>query len=132
MNHFCFLVDLIKKNVRCYFDNALIAKSVNILFLCVLPTQLQNVIDDIKPYLPERCIIYSLVRTEAPLHIKNLLGNITNIIKPNYLINLNITNLSKWNYSLNLTECLLEDEMIETTNPFLSHDGSFFKLLYIL
>lgn len=114
-----------KKDVKCYFDNTLIAKSVNILFICVLPSQLQNVIDEIKPVLLDKCIVYSFVRTESPQHLKNLLGNKINIIKPSYLINLNVTEIPKWNYSLELSECLLDEEMVEVTNPFgTNNDGN--------
>lgn len=114
-----------KKGVKCYFENALIAKSVNILFICVLPSQLQNVIDEIKPVLLDKCIVYSFVRTESPHHLKNLLGNKINIIKPSYLINLNVTEIPKWNYSLELSECLLDEEMVEVTNPFAANnDGN--------
>ena len=119
-----------KRGVRCYFDNAKIASSVNILFICVLPSQLPNVVDDIKRHLVDKCIVYNFVRTESPQHLKNLLGELnskTNIIKPNHLININVADseLSRWDFSLDLVECLESEEMLEMTNPFVNYDGMF-------
>ena len=120
-----------KKNIRCYYDNAYIASSVNILFICVLPSQLQLVIDDIKTSVLDKCIIYNFVRAETPLHLKNLLGEIspkTNIIKPTYLVNLKINDGPiNWNYSLNMIECLSSDDIIEATNPFVNSEESILK-----
>ncbi len=81
----------------------------------MLPSQLQSVIDDIKKTLTDKCILYNFVRTESSLHLKNLLGVSsakTNIIKPNYLINLK-GNETEWNYSLNIIECLSSEKIID-------------------
>jgi hypothetical protein len=91
----------------------------------VLPSQLQSVIDDIKKTLTDKCILYNFVRTESSLHLKNLLGVSnakTNIIKPNYLINLK-GNETEWNYSLNIIECLSSEKIIDMTNLFTSNEG---------
>lgn len=118
-------------NIRCYYDNAHIANSVDILFICVLPSQLQLVIDDIKSSVRNKCIIYNFVRAESPLHLKNLLGETnpkTNIIKPTYLVNLKMNERSvNWNHSLNMIECLSSGDMIEATNPFMSNEDSILK-----
>ncbi len=67
------------------------------------------------------------MRTESLLHLKNILGVSnakTNIIKPNYLINLN-ANETEWNYSLNIIECLSSEEIIEKTNLFKNNESQF-------
>ena len=106
---------------------------MNILFICVLPSQLQDVIDDIKPNLPDTCIVYSFVRSEYPLHLKNLLGELnfkTNIIKPNYTVNMKLNHTdSNWNYMANISESLASQETIEMTNPFISNESINLKIM---
>ena len=67
------------------------------------------------------------MRTESSLHLKNLLGLLnakTNILKPNYLINLK-ANETEWNNSLNIIECLCSEKVIEMTNMFTNNEGFF-------
>jgi hypothetical protein len=92
----------------------------------VLPSQLSNVIDDIKSHLLDQCIVYNFVRSESSYHLKNLLGEVnckTNLIKPNYIINMKLDYLTtKWNYELNIIESLGLTDVIEMTNPFVTNE----------
>lgn len=76
----------------------------------------------------EKCIIYSFVRSESSIHLKNLLGDIPSsifIIKAQYDINIKIDHSqNKWNYSLNITESLNDSEVIKETNPFTNEEAS--------
>ncbi len=123
---FFFILGYFKsKNVRCCFENAKVASSVNILFICVLPSQLEIVINEIKRSLPDKCIIYNLVRVETESHLKNLLHDAMCkifVVKPEYLSNKKI-NEYNWNYSLSITESLNTLEMIKMSNPFANSSG---------
>lgn len=98
------------------------ASSVNILFLCVLPSQIELVVNEIKNCLPDRCIIYSLVRSVSDSHLKNLLNPAQSnifIMKPEYAINSELDSPSKkWKYFVDVIECLESMDTIEMCNPF--------------
>lgn len=115
-----------EKGVECFFDNRKLATTVNILFLCVLPSQLQSVIDEIKADLPRKCIIYSLVRTIPSARLKNLINPDIDlcIFKPHYHYNPNQSQIfSKWNFSLDILTSLNNVDMINLTNPLNKADG---------
>ena len=63
INFRAFLVDLQQRGVTCCYDNVRIASAVDILFLCILPSQLQQVVDGIKEHLRNESIIYSFIPT---------------------------------------------------------------------
>ena len=120
------------KNVNCFFNNAKVASSVNILFICVLASQLQLVVEDIKKYLPNKSIIYCFVQTETGLHLKNLIHESTCgpfIIKPDYFITNKFNDLNfKWNFSKEVNELLINKDYIPLINPFGEKDG--IKILF--
>ena len=111
--------------MRCCYDNARVASSVNILFLCVLPSQLPLVVQDIKTHLPDKCIIYNLVQTESAQHFKNLICDEvcrSFIIKPDLNLNKKFMD-SNWNFSLSVTEALGSLDIIKMSNPFADSEG---------
>jgi pyrroline-5-carboxylate reductase len=129
-------------NVKCCFDNARVASSVNILFLCILPSQLTNVIQDIKPYLSDKCIIYSFVTSASIINLKNFLPDCmcrNFMLKPSYKFTKNISEIDNklnenWNFSQNVTDCLRNMDMVKITDPFLMANGYYFVifLYYII
>ncbi len=83
-------------------------------------------IDEIKPVLPKKCIIYSFVRTIPQNRLKNLIrpDDVTYIFKPNYTYNPNPHEKQmKWNYSLDIIESLYKYEMFSLTNPMSNQNG---------
>lgn len=116
------LTDLKSKQVMCFFNNAKLASSVNMLFLCVLPSQLPPILDEIKKCLPEKCIIYSFVPGFSENSLRNLLNETQcnkYIIKSNVAFNENADLLlPQWNNSLNIVESLCAMDMISLINPF--------------
>lgn len=115
-----------EKGVECFFDNRKLATTVNVLFICVLPHQLQSVIDEIRPVLPKKCIIYSLVRTIPQNRLKNLIkpDDVSYIFKPSYTYNSNTHEKQmKWNFSLDIIESLYKFEMFSLTNPLCNRNG---------
>ncbi len=118
------------KGVDCFFDNRKLATTVNILFLCVLPHQIQSVVDEIKTILPKKCVIYSFVRTIPSSRLKNLIKPDDNvyIFKPNYTYNSSQSEaFMKWNFSLDIIESLNKFEMMSLTNPLFSQKGGYGK-----
>jgi hypothetical protein len=126
---FYLKADLKKKNVVCFFNNAKLAASVNILFLCVLPSQLPFILDEIKTCLPEKCILYNFVVGFSEKHLKLLLGehNLCTqfIIKSNieFSKDLNFL-LPQWKNFLGVVECLCNQDMVSLINPFSSENES--------
>jgi hypothetical protein len=120
------LSDFKSKGVDCSFDNRKLATICDIIFLCILPSQIEDVIDEIRKHLKSKCIIYSFVRTIPAKRLKNFIDAESNdifIFKPNYDYNTKCKTLFKWNYSLDIIESINEPSMISMTNPLLSNDG---------
>ena len=107
----------------CFFNNAKLASSVNILFLCVLPAQFPQILEEIKRCLPEKCIIYTFVSGYSEAYLKTLLGETNRcsqyIIKSNIIFNENLNLLLPyWNHTLSVIESLCKSDMMQLINPF--------------
>lgn len=100
---------------------------MHIVFLCVLPSQLEHVIKDIREDLPEKCIIYSLVRPYGVTQLKNLIYNgivESFILKPEFSFNDNYKQSTiNWNYTADVLDCFNELEIITAINPFSDEEG---------
>jgi hypothetical protein len=113
--------------VDCVFNNSEVTRKVNILFLCILPSKLQEVIDEIKNCIPKTCIVYSFVRTVPLARLRNLIdaGGDTFLLKPDYDLNDKESDMFKsWDYSLDILESFNNKNMISLTNPLQSLPGS--------
>ncbi|XP_013415154.1 NADP-dependent oxidoreductase domain-containing protein 1-like isoform X2 [Lingula anatina] len=109
------LGDLQDRGVRCFHDNARVASSVHLLFICVLPSQLQTVGDEIKGLIPSQCVVYSLVNAVPISRLKHLLGT-TNILKPQFKWDLENGNLP-WDYTLDINGAIETMSMMKKTCP---------------
>lgn len=122
-----FLEEFHAKSIRCYFDNKKLINSVNIVFICVLPSQLEQVVKDIRDNLPEKCIIYSLVRPHSGMQLKNLIYNgivESFILRPEFSFNENFKQaVINWNYTIDILDCFSKPEIIAAINPFLEEEG---------
>lgn len=95
-------------------NNPLVAASVHVLFLCVLPSQLPSVIEEIERHLPKQTLVYCLVNhTKAP-KLKRTLKT-TNIIIPDFVFNSSAAN--KWNSCKSVSQALEDEEMINNCCP---------------
>jgi hypothetical protein len=125
------LIELNQLGVKCFFDNARIASSVNILFLCVLPNQLPHVIEELKKSLHEQCIIYSFVTSVTCLSLRNSLLKSESrrfVIKAELTLTKNLDKFharlgETWNFSASVLDCLRNINLIAMTNPFLNEEG---------
>ncbi|GAA6065995.1 NADP-dependent oxidoreductase domain-containing protein 1 [Tachysurus ichikawai] len=69
------------RGVRCYFDNRRLAAWADVIFLCVLPSQLCHVCTDLHSQLPARCLVYTFTSAVQLHRLKLLLGH-TFVLRP--------------------------------------------------
>ncbi|XP_067848223.1 NADP-dependent oxidoreductase domain-containing protein 1 [Heptranchias perlo] len=102
--------------VQCFYDNQRLAASVDVMFLCCLPSHLITVSSQIRGYISETCIVYSLVTAVPVPRLKQLLAHNT-IVRPQYSF-AGGSWAKLWNIHRNATGVLLNQEIIEVTSPF--------------
>ena len=66
--------DLREKGVTCIRNNCEVTKSADILFLCLLPSHVHEVANEIKGHLLEDTIVYSLIAAVPTARLRLLLG----------------------------------------------------------
>lgn len=116
--------ELQDKGVACVSDNALVAKSVHLLILCVLPSQLPQVANEIRGHITIRCLVYSFVSSVSVLRLKQLLGY-SNLIRPEF--EWDEQNLDKaWDYTMDVTGTFAVPDIIAKTCPLhVKAEGKF-------
>ncbi|MCI4382663.1 hypothetical protein PGIGA_G00017560 [Pangasianodon gigas] len=77
------LSDFSDRGVKCYFDNRRLATWADVIFLCVLPSHLRHVCDELHSQLPARCLVYSFTSAVQVHRLELLLGH-TFILRPQY------------------------------------------------
>ena len=111
----CVTADLQQRGVTCVHNNVQVAKSVHVLFICVLPSQLQALAEELKGRIPYRTLVYSFVSSLSALRLKQLLRH-TNLIKPNFHFT-EQSSTREWNYGLEVTSTFRSRKMLEKTCP---------------
>lgn len=125
------LVEFEQLNVKCYFDNAKIAQSVNILFICVLPAQLGEVMKDLKTNIHEQCIVFSFTTAVSTLNLRNYISASASkdyIIRPVYNFHKSLDKFDQkladyWTFSATAVDALKTKEAIILTNMFTNEQG---------
>lgn len=113
---FCFIEYLQNKGVTCYFDNSRLAARSDVLFLCVLPSQLHLVVEELKAApLKPTCLLYTFVLSVTSPKLKYLL-NFSNIIKPEITWD-NDCAEKEWDYTLHINTALERPSVVEKTSP---------------
>ncbi|XP_041469407.1 NADP-dependent oxidoreductase domain-containing protein 1-like [Lytechinus variegatus] len=77
------LAQLKKKGIECFYDNVKVASSVHLLFLCVLPSQMATVADDICTVIPPHCTIYTFLSSVPIPRLRRML-DAQAIIRPEF------------------------------------------------
>nr|XP_002731105.1 PREDICTED: NADP-dependent oxidoreductase domain-containing protein 1-like [Saccoglossus kowalevskii] len=109
------LGDLQERGVQCFHNNALLASSVHVLFICVLPSQLSTVAAEIRTKISSHCTVYSFVSAVPITRLKQIL-RATHIIKPEIIWSLD--NIDKpWNNSLSISTTLEDPISVDVTCP---------------
>uniref|UniRef100_A0A8C1I532 NADP-dependent oxidoreductase domain-containing protein 1 n=1 Tax=Cyprinus carpio TaxID=7962 RepID=A0A8C1I532_CYPCA len=110
--------------VECYFDNIRLAKWADMLFLCVLPSQLAQVCTDIGCHLSSGCLVYSFT-SAVPLNRLAVLLDHSSVIKPRYeFVACNDVNRI-WLLHNQVTAALQDEEVISASAPLSMNGGLF-------
>ncbi|XP_071963820.1 NADP-dependent oxidoreductase domain-containing protein 1-like [Antedon mediterranea] len=112
------LSSLKEKGVRCCNDNASVASSVDVLFFCVLPSQLPTVAKDIADHLKDHTIIYSFLSAIPIKRLQQLLHSV-NIIQPEITWQAKNADAS-WNVTQDVNLALENQQQVEVTCPLSS------------
>ncbi|XP_033110839.1 NADP-dependent oxidoreductase domain-containing protein 1-like isoform X2 [Anneissia japonica] len=117
------LASLKERGICCFNDNQLLASSVDVLFLCVLPSQLPTVAKDVIGHLKEHTIIYSFL-SSVPIQRLRQLIQFSNIIQPEITWQMKNSG-APWNRTLDVNTSLENPEQVEVTCPLAStkHDA---------
>ena len=121
---YCYAVDLASQGVLCTNNNALVAGSVSILFICCLPAHFPSVAADIRGSLTDRTIIFSVVTAVPVSRLKLLLDGNANILRPEMVIPEPLQLRGRtccWDVSKGIESALGEAETIRMTCPL--NDG---------
>lgn len=106
-----------ERGVTCCFDNTHVASSVHLLFLCVLPSQLAGVAEELRGHLSPRTLVYSFVSGISLVKLRQLLEH-DNVIAAT--LRWNDDKASSWDLSLGVNECFERPAVVSQTFPLLS------------
>lgn len=112
---YCFSEYLQNKGVDCFYDNIKLILTSHVVYMCVLPSQIPSIAEELKHNIPPTVILYSLVSTYTTKKLKQILLT-TNIIHPEF----NWTEESHtnhWDCTLNVNAALENRETVEKTCP---------------
>lgn len=112
---YCFSEYLQNKGVDCFYDNIKLILTSHVVYICVLPSQIPSIAEELKHNIPPTVILYSLVSTYTTKKLKQILLT-TNIIHPEF----NWTEESHtnhWDCTLNVNAALENRETVEKTCP---------------
>uniref|UniRef100_A0A671S610 NADP-dependent oxidoreductase domain-containing protein 1 n=2 Tax=Sinocyclocheilus anshuiensis TaxID=1608454 RepID=A0A671S610_9TELE len=116
--------------VECYFDNIRLAKWADMLFLCVLPSQLAQVCADIRCHLSSGCLVYSFT-SAVPLNRLAVLLDHSSIIKPQYeFVACDEVNRI-WHLHDQVTAALQDKDVISASVPLSMNGGLFLDQRWI-
>lgn len=123
---FFVAADLQMKGVTCFTDNFQLVSSVDVVFLCVLPSQLPQVADELKGRIPVTTLIYSFVGTLKASRLQHLMKH-SNVIKPEFLFS-ETYDPNSWNISLEITSAMGYRRMVEKSCPLAAKVKGFFRI----
>lgn len=115
------------KGVVCCFDNRMVSSTVDVLFLCCLPSQLHTVAKDLRGNLS--CLVYSFVGGMSLAKISQLL-NYQQIIKPSFIfrsVDIEKPDSNFWQFGRDITEVLQDTTLALRTCPFNSDEESLLE-----
>lgn len=104
------------KGVDCFHDNVKLVNLSHLVFLCVLPSHIQVVAEEIKEHIPVNTIIYSFVAAHSPKKLRQILLT-NNILKPDLTWSKE-SEQNSWDCSENVNTALENPVNVEKTCPF--------------
>ncbi|KAJ8309313.1 hypothetical protein KUTeg_014187 [Tegillarca granosa] len=103
------------KGTDCFYDNIKLVSTSHIIFLCVLPSNIPSVIEEIKDHVPKHSIVYSLASSYTIKKLKQLLIG-SSILRPEYTWD-SESEVNTWDYSVNISTALEDPVVVEKTCP---------------
>ena len=113
-----------ESGVQCFHDNQRAASAAHLLFLCVLPSQLPDVAEDIRGHISDGCIIYSMIAGVTLPRLQKLLDH-TDIVKPHFTWPHDCSQ-RRWCHQCEMTATFADLAMVEKTCPLsLNKEGTY-------
>ncbi|XP_045172589.2 NADP-dependent oxidoreductase domain-containing protein 1-like [Mercenaria mercenaria] len=103
------------KGVDCFHDNIKLVTTSHIVFLCVLPSQVPTIADEVKADIPQTLFLYSFASSISARKLRQLFGT-TSIIRPDYTWDQTNDN-EGWDFSINVNSALENKTIVSTTCP---------------
>lgn len=125
---FFFLEYLQNKGVDCFHDNIKLVSLSHLVFICVLPSQIQVMAEEIKEHIPGHTVLYSFVAAYSPQKLKQILQT-NQILKPDLSWNKE-SEQNSWDCSENVNTALENPVTVEKTCPFGNLKSGFFFLSF--
>lgn len=114
---------LLNRGVDCFHDNAKLVTTSHIVFLCVLPSQVPAIADEIKADIPPTLFLYSLASSLPTRKLRQLFGT-TNVIHPEYTWDESSQRVA-WDYSINVNTALENKNIVAVTCPLRRDQSNF-------
>ncbi|XP_038073515.1 NADP-dependent oxidoreductase domain-containing protein 1-like [Patiria miniata] len=103
------------RGVSCVYNNAKVATSVHLLFLCVLPSQLPDIADDIKGIVPAHCTVYTFL-SSVPIPRLRQVIKCSSLIKPEFSLPPDKAD-KPWDCSKDVCTTLENSQQVQATCP---------------
>ncbi|XP_028399814.1 NADP-dependent oxidoreductase domain-containing protein 1-like [Dendronephthya gigantea] len=117
------------KGTFCCFDNSLVGRTVDILFLCCLPSQFTTVSKDLRSNL--NGVVFSFVSGLPLARISQLL-DYQNIISPTLTFKSNIAEIfedsNPWKFGIDIMEILADQNCIIHTSPSYTGEDALLEM----
>jgi hypothetical protein len=98
--------------VVCTDKNDEVSTACDILFLCILPSQLPSLVFDLKGNIRKDSLVYSFIPTYSVAKISSLLAAV-NVVHPKYHCNQG----KQWDYTTDITAIFKNEALIEQMCP---------------
>ena len=106
----------------CFHDNIKLVTTSHIVFLCVLPSQVPAIADEIKSEIPATLFLYSFASSLTAKKLRQLFGT-TNIVRPDYSWE-DKTRAVDWDYTVNVNSALENTQTVASTCPLNTNAGT--------
>lgn len=100
------------------------------MFLCVLPSQVPAIADEVKADIPQTLFLYSFASSISSRKLRQLF-NTTNVIHPEYTWDQS-NDSEDWDFSINVIAALENKDIVSTTCPLRRQKCKFLFNQYLL
>ena len=121
---FILTAELQEKGVSCFYDNIRLVSTCHVVFLCVLPSQVQLVANETREHLRVDSVIYSFLPSVPLKRLQQLFGH-SNVVQPEFYWPKDRNNFS-WDNTLDISSILMDRSIVQQTCPlYMEKDGKY-------